>query len=169
MTPCVPWWPSAAFIAFLIFQRLAELAIARSNTARALRAGAREHGAAHYPLLVALHTAWLLAIAVFGFGRPVNVVWLTLFVLLQVLRVWVLATLGRLWTTRIIIWPGRPLVRRGPYRLLSHPNYAVVAAEIAVAPLVLGLGWVAASFSLLNAVVLTIRIRAENKALSRAT
>ena len=94
--------------------------------------------------------------------------WLALFALLQGLRLWVLATLGRRWTTRIIVWPDRPLVRRGPYRWLSHPNYAVVVAEIAVAPMVLGLGWMAALFSLLNAAVLSVRIRAENRALGRA-
>lgn len=168
VTQAVPLWPSAAFIAFLVLQRLAELGVARRNTARALRLGAREHGAAHYPLIVALHTAWLLAIALLGFGQPVHAGWLLAFVLLQGLRLWVLLTLGPRWTTRIIVWPGHPLVRRGPYRLLSHPNYAVVVAEIAVAPMVLGLGWVAVVFSVLNALVLTIRIRAENRALGLA-
>lgn len=163
-----PWWPSAAFIAFLIAQRLAELRLARRNTARALAAGAREHGAAHYPLIVALHASWLASIAVFGLGQPVQPGWLALFLLLQGLRLWVLATLGDRWTTRIIVWPGRPLVRRGPYRWLAHPNYAVVVAEIAVAPMVLGLGWVAVVFSVLNAAVLAVRIRAENRALGRA-
>ena len=168
VTQGVAWWPSAAFIAFLVFQRLAELAVARRNTARALQLGAREHGAEHYPLIVALHSCWLLAIAIFGFGRPVHAGWLAAFILLQALRLWVLSTLGPRWTTRIIVWPGHPLVRRGPYRLLSHPNYAVVVAEIAVAPMVLGLTWVALVFSALNALVLTIRIRAENRALGLA-
>lgn len=163
-----PWWPSAAFIGFLLAQRLAELAWARRNTVRALSAGAQEHGASHYPLIVALHAAWLAAIAVFGFGQPVHLGWLALFALLQALRLWVLASLSERWTTRIITWPARPLVRRGPYRWLSHPNYAVVVAEIAVAPMVLGLTRVAVLFTLLNAAVLTIRIRAENRALGRA-
>lgn len=163
-----PWWPSAAFIAFLLAQRLTELAWARRNTARALSAGACEHGAAHYPLIVALHAAWLAAIAALGLGQPVHPGWLALFGLLQVLRLWVLATLGRRWTTRIIVWPDRPLVRRGPYRWLAHPNYAVVVAEIPVAPMVLGLPWIAVLFSLLNAAVLAIRIRSENRALAGA-
>lgn len=162
-----PWWPSAAFIAFLVAQRLAELRLARRNTARALAAGAAEHGAAHYPLIVALHVCWLASIAIFGLGMPVHPGWLAAFAVLQALRLWVLASLGERWTTRIIVWPGRPLVRRGPYRWLGHPNYAVVIAEIAVAPLVLGLVRVAVVFTLLNAAVLTIRIRAENRALGR--
>ena len=79
-----------------------------------------------------------------------------------------LATLGPRWTTRIIVTPGAPLVKRGPYRFVSHPNYLVVIGEIAVLPLAFGLVWVAAIFTLLNAIVLTIRIRAENKALAAA-
>lgn len=159
-------WPAALFIGFLVLQRLAELAIARSNTRAALAAGAVEHGAAHYPFIVALHAAWLAAIAVLGWGEVVRPGRLAVFALLQLARVWVLATLGRRWTTRIITWPGRPLVRRGPYRWINHPNYAVVVAEIAVAPMVLGLAWVAVVFTVLNAAMLTVRIRAENRALS---
>lgn len=156
--------PSALFIAFLVVQRLAELVIARRNTRRLLARGAIEHGASHYPLIVALHAGWLASIAVFGLGRPVQPVFLAAFALLQMLRVWILATLGPRWTTRIIV-TGEPLVRRGPFRWLRHPNYTLVVTEIAVAPLVLGLTWVAVLFSVLNAAVLWIRIRAENAAL----
>lgn len=152
------------FIGFLVVQRLAELALARRNTARLLDRGAVEHGAAHYPLIVALHAGWLACIAVLGWGQPVHAGWLALFVLLQGVRLWILATLGPRWTTRIIV-TGEPLVRRGPFRWLRHPNYMLVVAEIAVAPLVLGLGGVAAAFTVLNAVVLSIRLRAENRAL----
>lgn len=159
-------WPAALFIGFLALQRLAELAVARSNTRAALAAGAVEHGAAHYPAIVALHSAWFAAIAILGWGEAVRPGWLAVYALLQLARLWVLATLGRRWTTRIIVWPGRPLVRRGPYRWISHPNYAVVVVEIAVAPLVLGLVWVAAVFTVLNAAMLVVRIRAENRALS---
>jgi methyltransferase len=90
---------------------------------------------------------------------------LALFVLLQFGRVWVIRTLGGRWTTRIIVKPGAPLVRSGPYRLLNHPNYLVVALEIAVLPLVFGLWQIAIVFSLLNAIILAVRIRAENGAL----
>ncbi len=157
-------WPSAAFIAFLIVQRLGELVIARRNTQRLLAAGAVEHGAAHYPLIVALHGAWIVAIAVLGWGHAVQPIWLVLFVLLQGLRVWIFSTLGGRWTTRIIVLP-QPLVRRGPFRFLRHPNYTLVVLEIAVAPMVLGLVGVALVFSVLNALVLTVRLRAENAVL----
>jgi methyltransferase len=105
---------------------------------------------------------WWLAL-----DRPVDPLWLALFVLIEIGRIWVLASLGRRWTTRIIVLPDAPLVRRGPYRFVSHPNYVVVAAEIAVLPLVFGLWQVALIFTLLNAAVLTVRIRAENRALGR--
>lgn len=155
---------SALFIAFLILQRQAELLIARRNTARLMARGAVEHGAAHYPLIVALHTAWLVVIAVLGWGQAVRPLWLVLFILLQGLRVWILRTLGPRWTTRIIVLD-EPLVARGPFRWLRHPNYTLVVAEIFVAPMVLGLVWPALLFSVLNALVLSIRIRAENRAL----
>lgn len=157
--------PALAFILFLAAQRLAELALSRRNTARLLAAGAREAGAGHYPAMVAMHAAWLGAIAVFGAGQPVHGGWLAVFAVLQVLRVWVIATLGPRWTTRIIV-ADAPLVRRGPFRFMRHPNYAVVTAEIAVAPLVLGLWPVAVLFTVLNAAMLRIRIRAENAALT---
>ena len=125
--------PALLFIAFLIVQRLTELAIARRNTARLLARGAREHGAEHYPFIVALHTAWIVAIAVLGAGEPVNLFWLALFGLLQLARAWVLTTLGPRWTTRIIV-TDEPLVIRGPFRFVRHPNYTVVVLEIFVAP-----------------------------------
>lgn len=156
--------PAAAFVALVIAQRLAELALARRNTARLLAQGAREHGAGHYPAMVALHTAWILSLAWFGRDAGLHTGWLAVWVLLQTLRVWILASLGARWTTRIIVLDA-PLVRRGPYRVLRHPNYALVVCEIAVTPLVLGLWPVALAFSLLNAAMLWWRIRIENAAL----
>ncbi|MFC3170217.1 isoprenylcysteine carboxyl methyltransferase family protein [Paracoccus fontiphilus] len=156
--------PALAFIAFLLLQRGAELILARRNTRRLLARGAVEHGAAHYPLIVAMHAAWLLAIAALGWSNPVSPGWLAAFAVLQVLRIWVLASLGSRWTTRIIVLD-EPLVARGPYRWVPHPNYLVVIAEILVAPMVLGLWPVALVFTLLNALVLRIRIREEARAL----
>ncbi len=154
------------FLTFVIVQRLAELAIARRNTARLLARGAVEHGAGHYPAIVALHTAWIGAMVVWGWDEPLRLPWLAAFVILQVLRVWVLVTLGERWTTRIIAL-NEPLVSRGPFRLIPHPNYAVVIAEIAVTPMVLGLTWVALLFTVLNAALLFgVRIPAENRALA---
>jgi methyltransferase len=156
---------SIAILAFVTLQRLGELLLSQRNTRRLVADGAREHGAAHYPLLVALHAAWLAALWWWAPGQPVNLPLLVVFVLLQLGRVWVIATLGPRWTTRIIVKPGAPLVRRGPYRFVDHPNYWVVAAEIAVLPLVFGLAGLAIAFSLLNLAVLAVRIRAENEAL----
>ena len=158
--------PAHALLLFVTLQRLVELALAARNTRRLLARGAREFGAAHYPLIVALHAAWLAGLWLVGRDRPVNLAWLGLFAVLQAGRVWVIATLGERWTTRIIVLAGAPLVRQGPYRYFSHPNYLVVAGEIAVLPLTLGLGLYAAVFSVLNAAVLWVRIRAESQALN---
>ena len=154
-----------AILALVTFQRLAELAIDRSNTQRLFARGAIEVGRRHFPAMVTLHAAWLAALWANAGGRSVNLPLLGLFALLQLLRVWVLATLGRRWTTRVIVLPGAQLVTTGPFRILRHPNYTVVTAEIAVLPLVFGLPWIAALFSLLNAAMLYVRISAENRAL----
>lgn len=151
-------------LGFLALQRLGELLIARANTRALLAAGAREAGAGHYPFVVALHAAWLAALASFGHDAAVSLPWLGVFILLQGLRVWILTTLGRRWTTRIIVTDA-PLVARGPFRWMRHPNYALVVVEIFVAPMTLGLLWVALIFSALNAAMLAVRIRAEDAAL----
>ena len=158
-------WPSIALLAFVTLQRLVELPIARANTQRLLAAGGHEVGAGHYPFIVALHAAWLITLWWLAPGRPVDIPFLLLFLLIEAGRVWVLRTLDNRWTTRIIVVPGETLVAAGPYRFVSHPNYLVVVGEIAVLPLVFGLWDIAIIFSLLNAVILTIRIRAENRAL----
>ena len=155
---------AALFLAVVVAQRLVELAIARRNTARLLARGAREVGAGHYPFMVALHAAWVAALVAFGHDEAVRPLWLAAYAALQAFRVWILATLGPRWTTRIIV-TDEPLVARGPFALMRHPNYALVVAEIAVAPLVLGLAWVAAAFTVLNVAMLTVRIRAEDAAL----
>jgi methyltransferase len=160
-------WPSIALLAFVTLQRLVELPIAQANTRRLLAAGGHEVGAAHYPFIIALHAAWLAALWWLAPGRSIDIPFLILFALIEAARIWVLRTLGPRWTTRIIVVPGEQLVATGPYRFVSHPNYLVVIGEIAVLPLVFGLWQVALIFSLLNAAVLTIRIRAENHALGR--
>jgi len=130
-----------------------------------LARGAVEVAPEHYKLIVALHAAWLIGLWILAPAREPNLLLLGVYALLQAARVWVLATLGERWTTRIIVLPGAPLVQSGPYRYVSHPNYWVVTAEILVLPLVFGLPLYAAVFTLLNAAALTIRIRAEEKAL----
>jgi methyltransferase len=158
---------AAEFILGLVtLQRAAELVLSYHNTRRLLARGATEVAPQHYPLVVAVHTAWLIALWVFGHNQPINIIALILYLLLQGLRFWVMRTLGARWTTRIIVLPEAPLVSAGPYRFLSHPNYAVVIGEIAVLPLVLGLPGIAVIFTILNTGVLMIRIRAENRALA---
>ena len=157
-----------AIIALVTLSRVVELPKARANARGLIAAGGHEVGAGHYPLIVALHATWLLSLWVLALNRPINLPLLALFGVVECARIWVLRTLGRRWTTRIIVVPGETLVARGPYKYLNHPNYAVVVAEIALLPLVFGLWQVALIFSLLNATLLTIRIREENRALGRA-
>lgn len=156
--------PAALFLLFIVAQRLGELLLAKRNTARLQAKGAVEIGASHYPLIVALHTGWVLALIYLGLGQPVSLPWLAVFAALQVLRIWILTSLGERWTTRIIILD-EPLVRAGPYAFMRHPNYVLVVGEIFVAPMVLGLFWVAIVFSVLNAAVLALRISVEERAL----
>ena len=152
------------FLAFIVVQRLAELVISKRNTAALMATGAREVGAGHYPVMVALHSAWVLCLLVFGHAEEIHPLWLALYAVLQVFRVWILGTLGPRWTTRIIV-TDTPLVTKGPFRFIPHPNYTLVVFEIFVAPMVLGLLWVALVFSLLNAAMLYHRIRVEDGAL----
>jgi len=159
---------SILVLGLVTVQRLGELVLARRNTRRLLARGAYEVGASHYPLIVLLHAAWLAGLWVLAWDRPVQWVWLAGFLGLQALRVWVITTLGGRWTTRVIILPGAPLVAGGPYRFISHPNYVVVAGEMAALPLAFGLPIYGLVFFLLNAAVLTVRLSVEAKALARA-
>jgi methyltransferase len=147
-------------------QRLWELWLANRNTTRLLAEGAIEVGAAHYPLFVILHASWLAAIAIVTPWTAVpNLWWLAVYALLQLGRLWVIATLGRFWTTRIITLPGAPLETRGPYRFVRHPNYVVASLEILVLPLAFGQVWIALAWSLANALLVGWRIRIEDRAL----
>ena len=152
-------------LALVTAQRGGELLLSHAHTRALMARGAVEIAPGHYPLMVVVHTAWLISLWAFGHDQPVNIIALVAYLALQGLRVWVMATLGARWTTRIIVLPNAPLVTSGPYRYLRHPNYAVVIGEIAILPLTLGLPWIAAIFTGLNAIVLFIRIRAENQAL----
>jgi len=158
---------SVAVLAFVSLQRLAELGLSRRNTRLLKAKGAVEVGRRHYLPMVVLHAGWLLGLWILASARAPNPPLLLLFALLQAARLWVLASLGERWTTRIVVVPGAPLVASGPYRFLRHPNYWVVAAEILVLPLAFGLVTFAVIFTLLNAVVLKVRIREEDAALRR--
>ncbi|PNY82246.1 isoprenylcysteine carboxyl methyltransferase family protein [Deinococcus koreensis] len=155
-------------LAFLTLQRLLELRLARANERWARGHGAVEYGQEHYPLFFVLHPAWMVSTLLEGrrSPRPANLAALALFVLAQPLRYWVMGTLGRYWNTRILIVPGGDRVTGGPFRYLKHPNYAVVALELAAAPLAVGAWRTALAFTLLNAgLLLLIRIPAEERAL----
>ncbi len=155
-----------ALVGFIVAQRLAELAYSARNGRRLKARGAHEAGAGHYPLIVALHAAWLLALVLtVPPATPANLPLLGVFAALQAVRVWVIASLGERWTTRVIVLPGAPLVAKGPYRYLRHPNYAVICGEIAVVPLMFGAWQVAVVFSALNLALLRHRVRVEEAAL----
>jgi methyltransferase len=159
----LPHW----LVGLVAIQRLLELVLSRRNAARLLSRGGYEVGADHYPFVVALHAVWLAALWVsVPADADVSWPWLGLYLVLQCGRAWVMLTLGSYWTTRIIHLPAERLVRSGPYRFCSHPNYVVVAGEIAVLPLVFGQWYTAAAFSILNALVLAWRIRVENAVLA---
>ncbi len=158
--------PAALLLGAVTLSRLAELVHARRNTRLLLAKGAVEIAPDHYSMIVLLHTAWLASLWYSGWDNPVQPSWLAAFLAMQLMRIWVLATLGSRWTTRIIVLPDAPLVASGPYRYLSHPNYAVVCGEIAILPLCLGLPWHALMFTVANGLVLSVRIRAENTALN---
>jgi methyltransferase len=153
------------FLVFIVTQRLGELYIARINTKALLAKGAQEFGAWHYPIMVTLHSAWVICLFLFGYTQEANYFWLSLFAVLQFFRLWILTSLGERWTTRIIVLD-EPLVLTGPFKYFRHPNYMLVVAEIFVAPMVLGLWQMAVIFSILNALMLFVRIREEEKALS---
>lgn len=155
----------AWLVLFVTLQRVGELALARRNTRHLLARGGHEHGRKHYPVMVAFHTFWLAVMAIAGWNAALSAPWVAVFVLLQILRVWTIASLGHRWTTRIVTVPD-PLVRRGPYRFLRHPNYVVVAGEIAAVPLALGMPWAALGFSVAHAFMLRVRLLEENRALA---
>ena len=154
-------------LGLVALQRLGELVVAARNTRDLRAAGAVELDASFYPLFVLLHAAWLLSLALL---LPASAApsWplLAVFAALQLGRVWVIASLGRHWTTRLIVPTDRPLVRSGPYRFVNHPNYLIVIAEIAVLPLAFGAAAIAAVFSAANLALLARRVAIEERALA---
>lgn len=167
MTPVALAPVALVIVGLVALQRGAELIHSERNRRALMAQGGVELGRAQHPLFVALHAAWLVAI-VLGLPAepPIKAGPLAAFVLLQAARIWVIVSLGRFWTTRIITLSDAPLVRRGPYRWVRHPNYWIVAGEIALLPLVFGETAIAVIFSILNAVLLAWRIRVENRALA---
>ena len=161
-------------IALVAGERLLELVVSRRNLAWSLARGGSEHGRGHYPFMVVLHTALLVgAVAEVAVADRPFLPWLgwpmlALVVAAQALRWWCIRTLGPRWNTRIVVVPGLPLVRRGPYRLLDHPNYVAVVVEGIALPLV-HTAWVTALvFTVLNLPLLRVRVRAEEAAMAAA-
>jgi methyltransferase len=166
---------AALYLALVIavaVERVIELRLARRNAARMLARGGLEVGHGHYPWMVALHTLFLLAcpLEVFLLSRPflpaLGGPMLALVVMAMVLRYWAVSSLGDRWTTRVVVVPDEPVVRRGPYRWLRHPNYLAVITEIVALPLVHTAWLTALVVSALNAWLLAVRIRAEERALA---
>ncbi len=160
----------ALAVVLVALQRLLELRHSRRNEARLRGRGAVERGRGHYPAMVAVHALWLASMLVEGFLRgPDPPAWwpapLALFLLVQPLRYWAISSLGDNWNVRILVVPGGKLVKSGPYRLFSHPNYVVVAVEVLTLPLIFGAWVTALAFSVLNTAFFYVRIRAENRAL----
>lgn len=162
------------FVGLIVFQRITELVIARKNEAWMKRQGAIEFGQRHYPAMVSIHTAFFIffILEVILFDKKLSDYWpvlLALFIFTQAMRVWALASLGRFWNTKIIILPGADVIKKGPYKIIKHPNYLIVAIELIVIPLMFNAYISMAIFTLLNILILSIRIPAEEKALNELT
>ena len=159
-------------VALVALERLAELVVSRRNAAWSFARGGVETGRGHYGVMVALHSGFLVAMLVEAFVRrpevPPALAWSMLGLVLasQALRWWCIVTLGPRWNTRVIVVPGLPPVGSGPYRLMAHPNYLAVVVEGLALPLVHGCWITAAAFTVLNAALLTVRLRVENAALA---
>lgn len=169
--PALRWF--AAFLALIVAQRLAELAVSARNARRVLARGGREYGAGHFPWLVAVHVLFIVGMAaevLLAGARPGRLWpgWLALWVGAQALRYAAIRALGERWNVRILVLPGVPPVRTGPYRHLAHPNYLAVVVELLAAPLLFGAWRTALVVAVLNALALRTRIRAENEALRAA-
>ena len=161
-----------AFILFIIFvvaQRLLELVVARKNEQWLLKNGAVEYGKRHYPLIVTLHTLFIISMIMnynASDAAPFDPLFFGIFVALLLLKIWVIASLGHYWNTKIYRIRNADLVSKGPYKFVKHPNYIIVVAEIAVIPLVFHLYYTAIVFTLLNAAMLYVRISVENRILA---
>ncbi|RSK25319.1 isoprenylcysteine carboxyl methyltransferase family protein [Bhargavaea beijingensis] len=161
-------------IGLVIIQRLVELRVAKRNEQKLKSRGAFEAGASHYPYMVAMHIGFFISLIaeVLLTDRPLSPIWpvlLAVFLAMQVLRVWCLASLGEFWNTKIIILPGASVVKRGPYKWLRHPNYVIVTTELLVLPLIFQAYFTTIVFMALNAWMLSVRIPAEERALREVT
>jgi methyltransferase len=172
-TAPLPLGALAAFLLVVIVQRLAELALSARNGRRLLAQGAREYGRGHFPWIVTIHALFpltLVAEIVWLGARPnaAAPLWLTLWTAAQVLRYAAVRALGERWNVRVLVLPGAPLVRRGPYRWLRHPNYLAVVVETVAGPMMFGAWRTALTFLIANLLALRVRVRCEERALELA-
>jgi methyltransferase len=154
------------FISFFVLQRLSELFIAKRNEKWLLEQGAIEYGQSHYPYIIALHTLFifsLIAEYILSGRSPISLIFLVIYLVVLLFKYWALSSLGKYWNTKIYRIPGVYPVKKGPYKFLRHPNYMEVVCEIAVIPLVFHLYYTAIIFTILNAAMLFVRIREENR------
>lgn len=164
----------SVFIILIMIQRLAELIIAKRNENWMKSQGALEFGQSHYVFIVTVHSLFFISYIaeVYFFQRELSSAWpvlLLLFCITQAGRIWALTSLGRYWNTKIIVLPKANVIKKGPYRYIKHPNYLIVAAEFIIIPLLFQAYLTAAIFTVLNFIILAIRIPAEERALKELT
>lgn len=165
---------AVVFLLVIIIQRLVEVAIAKSNEKWMKSQGAQEFGQSHYRLMVLMHTAFFVCLITEGLWLKPSIsslwpLWIGLFILTQIARIWVLTSLGKYWNTKIIVLPNAKVVSKGPYRFVRHPNYVIVTIELIIIPLAFNAFVTLFLFAVLNQIILTIRIQEEEKALIAIT
>lgn len=156
------------FISFIILLRIGELILSRRNEIWLLQNGAIEYGQKHYPYIVALHVLFIVSLIIeYSTTQTTtfSLFFLVLYFLFLAFKVWVITSLGKFWNTKIYHIPDFPLIKNGAYKYVKHPNYMVVIAEIAIIPLVFHLYYTAIAFTVLNAIMLFVRVKEENKVL----
>ena len=156
------------FISFIILLRIGELILSRRNEIWLLQNGAIEYGQKHYPYIVALHVLFIGSLIIEYSAKQTvsfSLFFLILYFLLLSFKAWVITSLGKFWNTKIYHISGFPLIKKGVYKYVKHPNYLVVIAEIAIIPLVFHLYFTAIAFTVLNAIMLSVRVKEENKVL----
>lgn len=156
------------FISFIILLRTGELILSRRNGNWLVEHGAVEYGRKHYPYMIALHVLFIISMIMEYSTRQTesfSLFLLVFYLLLLAFKAWIIVSLGKFWSTKIYHIPGFPLIKKGPYKYFKHPNYLVVIIEIAVIPLIFHLCFTAITFTILNVIMLSVRINEENKVL----
>lgn len=167
-------FPFLVLFCFITLQRMVELFIAKRNERWMKQKGAIEFGEKHYKYMVSMHVLFFISFFVekIGLNRLISPMWfllLLVFIVAQIVRIWVIASLGEYWNTKILVLANSKVIKKGPYRYIKHPNYFVVATELLVVPLLFSCYITAVLFTLLNALIISIRISEEERALQNLT